>query len=191
MRSCLMGKLLVLLGVALAAVSVQAQLSTNGILQTFENYITLNDTNWNGWNSNHFTLWQGATFANVQGVPGASTIGNDLGLELPIYHVKVGPDLTGYSLHLDSATRFETLFGDVHSQQVGLALDYNLHQVQLSAGLDARYQFIGSQVVAVPYLELKKASTLLNGLSPFLRYGYPARGKSGAGEITIGMCVEF
>src|SRR5580698_839876 len=110
--------------------SASASLETNGPLSLLESFIANNDMNYNGWTNAHFTIWQAAAFANVNGVPGASSEGNDLGFEVPIHK---------YSLHLDSVTRFEQLFGDIGSQQVGLGYDYTLHQLQLSAGLDVRY----------------------------------------------------
>ena len=171
---------------ALAALtgSLHAQTNTapSSVLTELQSYLANNDTNYNGWASNHFTLWESAVFASVNGTPGESTLGNDLGIEIPIHK---------YSLHLDSITRFEQVFGDIGSQSAGLAYDYNIHQVQLSAGLDMRYVFTGSHAEAVPYIELKKSSTSLYGTAPFLRYSYPIQKSPGAGEVDIGLSISF
>ncbi len=163
----------------------QAQSNTStasSVLTELESYLVNNDTNYNGWANNNFTIWEAAVFSSVNGTAGESSLGNDLGLELPIHK---------YNLHLDSVTRFEQLFGDVHSQSAGVAYDYNVHQLQLSAGLDARYVFTGNHLQAVPYLEFKKASTSLYGTAPFVRYSYPVQSKPGAGEVDIGLSVSF
>jgi hypothetical protein len=188
-------KKIVMIVVTLVTLSAAAQtnsiLNTNGIstltntitpLGYLESYLVDNDTNYNGWTNNHFTVFQSAVFSNVKGVPGASTLGNDLGLEVP-YHA--------WNVSFESVTRFEQLFGDVHEQSFGAAYDYNLHQVQLSGGVDLRYTFDGHRVQGVPFVEVKKASTQLQGLSPFARYSYPISGHANAGELEIGLCIKF
>lgn len=155
---------------------------TNGPIQLLESYLVDNDPAFNGWQSNHFTVWQAAVFASVNGTPGASAEGNDLGLEVPVY---------AHEISLDSVTRFEQVFGDIHSQQFGLQYDYNLNQIQASVGLDARYTFTGHAVNAVPYVELKKASTSLRGIGTFLRYGLPIRKNPGGGEVDVGVEAPF
>jgi hypothetical protein len=147
-----------------------------------ESYVADNDPAFNGWESNHFTLWQSAVFSDVKGVTWASSVGNDLGLEVPIHK---------YHIAIDSVTRFEQLFGDVHDQQVGVQYEYDLHQLRLAGGLDGRYTFTGKRLQAVPYVELEKASTQLHGVGALLRYGYPITSKSGAGEIEVGAFVSF
>ena len=142
----------------------------------------MTNTTYNGWTNHTLTLWQAAVYSSVNGTPGESSIGNDLGLEIAIHK---------YNLHLDSVTRFEQLAGDVHHQQFGVAYDYNVHQIQLSAGIDARYVFTGSQLQAVPYLEFKKASTSLYGTAPFIRYSLPIRKNPGAGEVDVGLAISF
>lgn len=161
--------------------SIQQALSMNPI-SLLESYIVDNDTNYNGWLSNHFSLWQAAVFSTVHGVPGASAVGNDMGLEVPVYK---------HALSVDSVTRFEQLFGDIHSQQIGVSYSYNMNQIQLSAGLDGRYNFIGHHLEAVPYVELKKASTLLHGVGTILRYSFPIQKNAGGGEVEIGAVVSF
>ena len=170
------------LAAMLASFTVAAQTNALGPLSTLQSFIVNNDTNYNGWTNSQFTIWQAAVFASVNGTAGESSLGNDLGLEIPIHK---------YGIHLDSITRFEQLFGDVGSQSVGVAKDINIHQMQLSAGLDARYRFTGSHFQAVPYFEFKKASTSLYGTAPFVRYSYPIQSKPGAGEIDLGLCITF
>ena len=151
-------------------------------LSMLESYIVDNDTNYQGWNSNSFTLWEAAAFQQVNGVPGASAIGNDLGLEVPIH---------SFNLHVDSVTEFETLFGDIHFQKIGLAYDYNWGQIQMSAGLDADIQLAGPLTLHMePYFEFKKAATS-TGLAPFIRYGYPIQRHAGAGIVYTGLQIPF
>lgn len=177
-----MKKLSLILGAAvlLAAVSINAQ--TNGPLGTLESYLTQNDPAFNGWSTNKFTLWQAAAFASVNGMAGASSVGNGMGLEIPIHK---------YSLHLDSVTDFEQLFGDVHAQSFGLGYDYNIHQIHLSAGLDGQYTFSGNSLHALPYVELIKQPTTLYGLAPLLRYAYPITRRPGAGKVYVGLSISF
>lgn len=178
--------LLAMLALAVLPAKAQTNLppipTPNGVLQELQSYLVNNDQSYNGWLSNKFTLWEAAAFSSVKGVPGESSIGNDLGLEVPVHK---------YNLHLDSVTRFEQVFGDIAFQQVGIAYDYNLHQIQLSAGLDGRYMFAASRLQAVPFIEFKKASTSLLGTSPFIRYSLPVQSKPGAGEVDIGLSISF
>ena len=175
------------------AITVPAKAQTNAtatptpssIFTTLESYLVNNDPAYNGWTNNSFTVWQAAVFSSVNGTAGESAIGNDLGAEIPLRFIKFA------SLHLDSVTRFEQLFGDVASQSVGIAYDYSVHQIQVSAGLDARYRFTGNHVQAVPYIEFKKASTSLYGTAPFIRYSFPIQGKPGAGEVDIGLSISL
>lgn len=187
--------------VAVAALAAPAFAQTNifstntplnavtGPLSTLESYILDNDTNYNGWASNSFVLWEAAVFANVNGTPGASSIGNDMGLEVPFHNFTSKAILS--SLSLDTSARFDALFGDLQAAQLGLAYNYNLYQVQMSAGLDGRYTMSGGGLEAVPYFEFKKASTALPMLAPFIRYSYPILKKPGAGEVDIGLQISF
>jgi len=166
-----------------AALTLNAQTNlTTGPLSTLESYLTQNDPTFHGWDINKFTLWQAAAFANVNGVAGASSVGNGVGLEIPLHK---------YSIHLDSVTDFEQLFGDVHAQSFGLGYDYNLNQIHLSAGFDAQYTFTGNSVHAMPYVELIKQPTTLHGLAPFLRYAYPITRSPGAGRFYVGLGITF
>jgi len=99
--------------------------------QSIENLFTQGvNTNDTLWQSNSFSVWQAAAFASVQGVDGESSLGNDLGLEVPIHK---------WSLHIDSVTRFEQLAGDVDFQQFGLGYDYDYYNILLTGGVDGRY----------------------------------------------------
>jgi hypothetical protein len=154
-----------------------------GPLEELQSFMLNNDTSTQPWTSNLFSLWEAAAFQNVNGVAGVSPVGNDLGLEIPIHK---------YNIHLDSVTEFETVFGDVHSQAIGIAYDYNLYQIQLSAGLDAEMGLAKAFTIhAEPYFEFKKASTALPALAPFIRYGYPIRSRAGAGKIYIGVTISM
>lgn len=163
-----------------SALAVLSSNSLAGPLATVESYLLDNDTNYHGFDSNAFMLFQSAVFSSVKGVPGASSIGNDLGLDVPFHK---------YNLALDSVTRFEQVFGDVGNQQVGVQYDYNDYQVQFYGGFDVRYQFAGHRVIAVPYVGLAKASTGIPSLSPFIRWSYPITSKPGAGEVDIGLDI--
>ena len=165
-----------------APTTLPSLFNTNGLLTTLESYLTQNDPTFNGWQSNHFTLFEAAAFASVNGVPGASAQGNVLGLEVPIHK---------WSIHIDSATAFEQLAGDVHSQAVGLGYDYNIHQIHLSAGLDAQYVFTGNHLQAMPYIEFIKMPTTLYGMAPFFRYQYPISRSPGAGQFLIGLALNL
>jgi hypothetical protein len=118
----------------------------------------------------------------VNGTPGASAIGNDLGLEVPIHK---------YNIHLEAVTRFEQLFGDVHSEAVGVGYDYSIHQIQLSAGVDVEDTFKNNAWRAVPFVEFKKASTSMYGLSPFFRYEFPVQKDPGAGRVLVGLQIPL
>ena len=157
------------------------------ILTMLEGYLVNNDPTYNGWQSNHFDIWEGAVFANVNGTPGASSVGNDLGLEVPFWRSAT----KDYGFHVESITRFEQLFGDVHSQAVGIGYDYNIHQIQLSGGVDLETTFANNAWRAVPFLEFKKASTTLYGLAPFLRYEFPVQKNPGAGRVIVGLQLPF
>jgi hypothetical protein len=165
----------IVLPTPVATVETNPPTSILGLLQS---YLLQNDPTWNGWQSNHVCIWQAAVFSSVNGTPGASAIGNDLGAEFPIHK---------YNIHIESITRFEQLFGDVHSQAVGVGYDYNIHQIQLSAGVDVEDTFANNAVRAVPFLEFKKASTSMAGLSPFFRYEFPVQKNPGAGRVLVGM----
>ena len=169
-----------------AALSTRAQTNQLGpgpsFLSTLESYIVQNDPAFHGWDSNHFTLVEAAAFASVNGTPGASSVGNMVGLEIPIHK---------YSIHIDSMTRFEQLAGDVHSQAVGLGYDYAVNQIHLSAGLDAELVFAHNHLQAVPYIELIKMPTTLYGVAPFLRYQYPVSRSPGAGEFLVGLALNL
>lgn len=149
---------------------------------TIQSYFLNNDPAFNGWLTNKFLIWQAAKFANVNGVAGASSLGNSVGLEIPIHK---------YNIHVDSSTDFEQLFGDVHAQAFGLGLDYAVHQIHLSGGLDAQYVFLSHHLQAMPYVELCKMPTTLYGLAPFLRYAYPISKAPGAGVFLIGVGLSF
>lgn len=154
-----------------------------GPLGELQSFLLNNDTSTEPWTTNAFSLWEAAAFQNQNGVAGISPVGNDLGLEIPIHK---------WGIHLDSVTEFETVFGDIHSQAVGVAYDYNLYQIQLSAGLDVDMGLAKSLTVnAEPYFEFKKASTALPALAPFIRYGYPIRSRSGAGKIYVGVTINM
>lgn len=160
-----------------------------GPLSTLQSYLVNNDMTYTGWDSNYFTLSEGAVFSSVGGTPGASSLGNDMGLEVPLHSFSTNAWLR--NLSIDSQTRFETVFGDIHSQQLGVAFNYNYGQVQLSAGLAGRYGFTkGDGLHAVPFVELKKATSVA-GTSPFVRYAFPITSKPGAGEIDLGICFTF
>ncbi len=149
---------------------------------TLQSYFVDNDPNWNGWASNKFTVWQAAAFSSVNGVAGASSVGNGLGLEVPFHK---------WHLHLDSVTDFEQLFGDVHAQSFGVGYDYTRNQIHLSAGLDAQYTFAGHTLRAMPYIELIKQPTTLYGVAPFLRYAYPVNKSPGAGKFYVGLAISL
>ncbi len=151
-------------------------------LAGLQSYLTVNDPSFNGWSTNKFLLTQTAVFQNVNGTPGASSEGNVLGLEIPIHK---------WSVHMESRTRFEQLFGDVHSQAMGVGYDYVVHQIRLSAGLDGDYAFAGNRLQAVPFIELIKMPTTLYGLAPVIRYSYPITKAPGAGRIEVGMGLSF
>ena len=148
------------------------------LLTLLQSYALDNDPTDNIWDTNKLVLFQAAVFSSVNGTPGASAVGNDLGLELPIHK---------FNVHVESVTRFEQLFGDVHSQAIGVAYDYNLHQIQLSAGVDVEDTFQDNAVRAVPFLEFKKASTSLAGVSPLFRYEFPIQRNPGAGRVLVGV----
>lgn len=184
-----------LLGLSLA---LEAQTNTNTapvapapastIVGTLEQYLTVNDPTYNGWQSNHFTVFEAAVFQNVDGVPGASAVGNVLGLEVPVYRTATKL----YDVHLESLTDFETVFGNVGWLAAGVAVDCNLHQIQLSAGLDVNLALQGPMTAqAAPFIEFKKASTQLNGASPIFRYEVPIRSRAGAGMFIIGVQVPL
>lgn len=178
-----MKKLIALAAIICSLATAEAQTNPpSTVIGELESYLANNDTNYNGWTNTTLTLWEAAVFSSVNGTAGESPIGNDLGAEIAIHK---------YSLHIDSVTRFETLFGDVAAQSAGLAYDYDIHQIQLSIGLDARYLFTGHHVEAVPYMEFKKASTSLYGTAPFIRYSFPIQNKPGAGEVDIGLAISF
>ena len=169
---------------------VTPTVTASGPFSTLEGYLVNNDLTYTGWDSNVFTLWQGAVFSSVSGVPGAASIGNDMGLEVPL-HSFSSQSLISH-LAVDSVTRFETVFGDVHSQQLGVAYNYNYGQIQLSAGIGARYGFTsGDGLHAVPWVEFKKASTGVPGVCPGVRYSYPIESKAGAGEIDLMLTFSF
>ena len=158
------------------------------ILGTLEGYLTVNDTNCNIWQSNHFDIFQAAVFQNVNGVPGASAVGNVLGLEVPFYRWSSNT----FGLHVESLTDFETVFGDVGWQAMGFGADYNIHQVQVSAGLDLNLGLNGPETLrAAPFIEFKKASTSLNGLSPLFRYEIPIDRKTKSGLFFVGLQLPF
>jgi hypothetical protein len=103
--------------------------------------VNLNDTLWN---SNSFTFWEAACFANVHGVAGESSQGNDLGLEVPIHQ---------WNMHVDSVTRFEQLMGDIGNQQFGAAYDLIYYNILFSGGCDARYSFVDHHLRPVIFAE--------------------------------------
>jgi len=174
---------------ALCCQTARAQTNTpQSVLDMFTSYLKDNDPNYNGWCSNHFDIWEAAAFQNVNGTPGASAVGNVLGLEIPVWRSVT----KSVGLHLESQTDFETVFGDVGYQAVGIGYDYNLHQIQLSAGLDADIGLNGPLTVnAVPFIEFKKASTSLGGASPIFRYELPIRSHPGGGRLLIGVQVPL
>lgn len=187
-----MKTLIAVLTLSLCCIAAKAQTNTPGAMSTniapssilgmLQSYAIDNDQTYNGFESNKLSLWQGAVFSSVNGVPGASSIGNDMGLEIPIHK---------YHLHIESVTRFEQLFGDVHSQAIGIGYDYNLHQIQLSAGLDVEDSFANNAVRAVPFIEFKKASTTLFGLGTLFRYEFPIESKPGAGRVIVGAFIPL
>ena len=148
----------------------------------------VNDTNYNGWATYHADLWQAAVFQDVKGVAGASAVGNVLGLEVPVYRWSSNT----YALHLESLTDFETVFGDIGWQGLGIGLDYNLHQVQVSFVMDLDIGLKGPTTATIaPGLEFKKASTSLAGVSPLARYDFPIRKNEGAGRVFVGVQFPF
>ena len=158
------------------------------ILSTLQSYLVDNDPTYNGWQSNHVDLWQAAVFQDVKGVSGASAVGNVLGLEVPVLRFSSNQ----FGLHAESLTDFEQVFGDIGWQGVGLGLDYNIHQVQVSFGFDVDMALQGPLTATiVPGIEFKKASTSLNGVSPIFRYEIPIRSHPGAGRVFIGVQVPF
>ena len=71
--------------IGLSTLCAKAQTTNNtplNIIGTLQSYIRDNDTNCNLWQTNHIDIWQAAVFQSVNGVPGASAIGNVLGLDL-------------------------------------------------------------------------------------------------------------
>ena len=180
-----MKTLIAIASIVCSCFCAEAQSNTTpaNVIGYLQSYLLNNDTNYNGWDSNHFDLWEAAVFQNVNGTPGASAVGNVLGLEIPIHK---------YNLHVESLTDFETVFGNVGYQALGLGYDYNIHQIQLSAGLDVDVNLNGATTAnAVPFIEFKKASTSLGGSSPFLRYEVPIRKSPGAGRFLVGLQVPF
>ena len=158
------------------------------IIGTLQSYLTQNDPSFNGWQSNHFDLWQAAVFQDENGVPGASAVGNVLGLEVPFW--RTASKNTGF--HIESMTDFETVFGDVGWQAVGIGYDYNIHQVQISGVLDVDLALQGPmKATAAPGIEFKKASTSLAGASPLIRWDIPIRKSTGAGRVFIGLQFPF
>ena len=159
-----------------------ATATSQNILAILQSYLVDNDPTCYIWNSNHFTLWQGAVFSSVNGTPGASAVGNDLGAAIPIHK---------YNISIESVTRFEQLFGDVHSQAVGVQYNYDLHQIQLSGGVDVECTFANNAWRAVPFLQFAKASTTLAGLCPIFRYEFPVQKDPGAGRVIVGICLPL
>lgn len=165
------------------AIPTLDQLQTNaalGVLSLAESYLVDNDPLYDGWESNAFSLNQSAVFSDVKGVAGASTLGNDLGVDIPIHK---------YNISIDEVTRFEQLFGDVGMVEGGVQYNYNDYQVQMSGGIDIRDTFQGHRIQAVPYVQIAKASTGIPALSPFARYEFPISSHSGAGELKIGLVI--
>jgi len=193
-----MKKYIAVLGLGLS-VCANAQTNTNIVVTTttttavtplnlFTSYLTVNDTNYNGWTNNHLVIGEAAVFQNVNGVQGASAVGNVMYAEIPVLHLNNGVN----SIHIDSLTDFETVFGDVQWQGIGVGYDYNLHQIQLSAGADVNLQLNGPFVASfAPYIELKKAATQMGGTSPFLRYEVPINKTTKAGLLFVGVAFPF
>lgn len=169
-------------GAGQVSVSPQSLPAQPGIAETLQSYLINNDTTFNGWSTNHFTAIEAVKFANVNGVPGASALGNVVGLEIPIHK---------WSVHFDTLVDFEQLFGDVHSLAVGVGYDYNIHQIHLSGGVDVQDVFTNNHVQAVPYVELMKMPTTLYGLAPFLRWQYPISRHPGGGEFLVGIGLNL
>lgn len=186
-----MKKIIITLAIISSLISIskaQTNSTPSTVIGYLEQYLTHNDTNYNGWQSNHFDVWEAAVFQTVAGTPGASAVGNTLGVEFPIYHFSSN----NYSVHLESITDFEQVFGDIGWQGVGIGLDYNFHQLQLSAGLDANIGLKGPLTMqAAPYIEFKYASTSLAGASPFVRYEVPIRKNTGSGMFMVGIQFPF
>lgn len=160
---------------------------TTGVIGILQSYLLVNDPTYNGWQSNHVDLWQAAVFRNVSGVPGISAVGNVLGAELPVWRTT---NLNS-GFHVESLTDFETVFGDVGWQGIGLGYDYNIHQVQISGGLDIDIGLKDALTFrAAPFLEFKKASTLMGGLSPLFRLELEAE-KHPSVMGFVGMQVPF
>jgi hypothetical protein len=162
------------------AATVLGSNSALGVLETLQSYIVDNDVNYHGWDSNAFSLNESAVFSDVKGVQGASTLGNDLGIDLPIHK---------WNVSIDESTRFEQLAGDVADVEFGPQYDYNDYQIQFNAGVNVRYAFAGNRVNAVPYVGFAKALTGIPSLSPFFRYEYPITSHSGSGEVKVGMVI--
>jgi len=161
--------------------------SPASILTVIEQALTSVDKSSGVWESNKFSLYEAAAFSSVSGVPGQSPIGNDLGLIVPVWKIGAQTSCTGFSVALESATRFEAVFGDVAHQQVGASLLYNFHNLRLSGGLAARYRFADDRLLAVPGISVTEQ--VLGPTAVRIGWDFPAQKKTGAGEVTVG--VEF
>lgn len=163
------------------ALSTNAPVPTS-VLQMFESYVMDNDPSCTTWVSNKFVIGQAAVFSSVKGQTGESAIGNDLIAE---YNVTS-------KFAIDSATRFEQVFGDISAQEFGVQYHvYTQYQLRISAGLDAEWEFANRHLLADPNFRLEKASTTLHGLGAFAEYGMPIQKDPGWGRLKIGVFIPF
>ena len=171
-----------------STVTPPATVTPSSAITLLQSYLVDNDPTCNVWQSNHFDIWQAAVFQNVNGTPGASAVGNVLGLEVPVWRTTT----RNTGLHIESMTDFEQLFGDVGWQGFGLGYDYNIHQVQISFNIDGDIALHGPMTFNIaPGLEFKKASTSLGGISPLFRWQIPIRKQTGWGQILVGAQLPF
>ena len=196
-----MNKILAI-AISLMAFSLTAKAQTNSItgitnsgnvpqdiIATIESAVTQVNTNSAVWKSNLFTIYEGAAFASVANVPGQSSIGNDLGVMVPVYTLMPAPGLLPTAnIALDSGTRFESVFGNVAHQQFGAFLQYNYYNIKLGGGIDGRYRFTDRKGLAVPGFQVDLNT---GPIGVYTRWDIPIEHKTGFGELIIGAGMPF